>query len=452
MTRRDQADAVIAGNLHEFFERASAERGVFSAMLPPKPIAPSLIPTADGSISQLLLTIPTYATTNPEYAAAYESLFKAMPAGVKFIVLVHESAANAVNAWITSHNHAPHAVVIEAPDYLHFSVWAEDGYVVSTDDQATFFIEPYAFPRYADSLVSDMVSHGTSLSNTQAPLYFQGGNCLVGDDFWFIGVDYPANSLRYIPSVISPQAGEDNDVFIRRLYREYLDVNRNLIYIGSTTPVPSETYRLVKENGAYKVDNVFAGNHVGTRQPLFHIDMFITLAGRNSAGKYRVLVGDPSAAAQLTGERISDYHMTAVFQNIAEALTKLGFDVIRNPLPLTSASETVETEAFNHPDDAVFYAIYSELKKANIQSVEMRSWYFATANNALVEYLPGGTSTVYLPTYGHDKWAHLKTTDDENKRIWEQLGFQVRQLSNFHPFAQNLGAVHCIKKYLARNP
>jgi hypothetical protein len=25
-------------------------------------------------------------------------------------------------------------------------------------------------------------------------------------------------------------------------------------------------------------------------------------------------------------------------------------------------------------------------------------------------------------------------------------------LGDFHPFAQNLGAVHCIKKYLARRP
>jgi hypothetical protein len=34
--------------------------------------------------------------------------------------------------------------------------------------------------------------------DTQAPLYFLGGNLLIGDDFFFIGSDYPAESLKYI--------------------------------------------------------------------------------------------------------------------------------------------------------------------------------------------------------------------------------------------------------------
>jgi hypothetical protein len=32
----------------------------------------------------------------------------------------------------------------------------------------------------------------------------------------------------------------------------------------------------------------------------------------------------------------------------------------------------------------------------------------------------------------------------------ETLGFTVHQLADFNVFAQNLGSVHCIKKYLAR--
>jgi hypothetical protein len=31
-----------------------------------------------------------------------------------------------------------------------------------------------------------------------------------------------------------------------------------------------------------------------------------------------------------------------------------------------------------------------------------------------------------------------------------RLGFSVQMLGDFHPFAENLGAVHCMKKYLAR--
>jgi hypothetical protein len=57
---------------------------------------------------------------------------------------------------------------------------------------------------------------------------------------------------------------------------------------------------------------------------------------------------------------------------------------------------------------------------------------------------------VWLPTYGHGPWADLRAVDDQNKQIWRRLRFTVKELADFHPFAQNLGAVHCIKKYLDR--
>ena len=79
-----------------------------------------------------------------------------------------------------------------------------------------------------------------------------------------------------------------------------------------------------------------------------------------------------------------------------------------------------------------------------------RMWYFATSNNCLVQIDDEIGNQVWLPTYGHDPWAELAATDDANRRIWEELGFDVHQLADFNPFAQGLGAVHCIKKYLER--
>jgi hypothetical protein len=81
-------------------------------------------------------------------------------------------------------------------------------------------------------------------------------------------------------------------------------------------------------------------------------------------------------------------------------------------------------------------------------SAKERMWYFATSNNALVQNAP--TNDVWLPTYGYGNWKELTKTDAANKKVWEDLGFTVHQLSDFHPFAENLGAVHCIKKYLGR--
>lgn len=155
-------------------------------------------------------------------------------------------------------------------------------------------------------------------------------------------------------------------------------------------------------------------------RPLFHIDMFISLVGKNANGQYTVLVADPQLAADILNEPLPEGAMQEVFNDIAAQLTILGFNVIRNPIPMA------------YDDD---------------DSEKTRYWYFATSNNVILQDTP---KVVWIPTYGHGVWSSLAATDARNKEIWENLGYEVRQLADFHPFAANLGAAHCIKKYLAR--
>jgi hypothetical protein len=410
------------GDLSDDFLAGRRDVGPFIAPLgDPKPAAPSLISSAHGSIDEILLTIPAYAAESSVLARAYQDLLAKLPSSTRFRVLTHESAQISVGAWFAGRT----ARIVLAPDHLNFSVWAEDGYVVVRDQPTgeTFFVEPFAFPRYGDSLIADFISSGTGTGDTQAPLYFQGGNVLIGDDFFLIGADYPAETLRqYLGRVIVPNAGESGEAAVRRLYTEYLDTARRLMYVGATIPVPAETIRDVTIDGQQWRELLYFGNRPGTSQPLFHIDMFISLAGRGPAGKYRLLVGDPKRAADALGEPARPHAMQEVFDNIARRLGQLGFEVIRNPLPLAYMDDPAE---------------------------RLRTWYFATGNNALVEIVPG-SSTVWLPTYGHGDWAQLSAIDAANAGIWESLGFTVRMLGDFHAFAENLGAVHCIKKYLAR--
>ncbi len=150
--------------------------------------------------------------------------------------------------------------------------------------------------------------------------------------------------------------------------------------------------------------------------------MFLTLAGRDEAGRYVVLVGDPRMAAQVLDQPLSRHAMAPVFDDIAADLADMGFRVVRNPLPLT------------YDDD---------------ERGRVRKWYFATANNALVQ-VTKTSRDVWLPTYGHRKWPELTATDAVNRDIWLSLGFVVHELGDFHPFAVNQGAAHCVKKYLAR--
>ena len=412
----------------ESLDAQARGRAVLADVIPVGPQAPRLVSTGHGAIQELLFTIPTYAVgdiggqPNP-LEAVYQDLFRQLPKTIRLIVMTHESTAQIVDEWLTTAGFKQ-SQVVTVPDHLHFSIWAEDGYVIARDTAtgSTFFIEPYEFLRYGDGLVADFVSNATSLATTQAPLYFQGGNVLIGDDFFFIGADYPANSLKYINTVILPNEGETKVDAVKRLYCHYMDRSRTLYYIGSTIPVPSQATRTITIDGQQWTEELYAGNRPGTVQPLFHIDMFLSLAGKGANGRYQVLVGDPRLGAKILKVPVWPHAMAEVFDNIAESLTRQGFEVVRNPLPMAYADDPQARE---------------------------RRWYFATANNALV-WIDGAQKEVWLPSYGFGNWKSLVATDAENRRIWQTLGFTVHMLGDFHPFAENLGAVHCIKKYLAR--
>lgn len=397
----------------------------------PAAVEPRLISSAHGEITQILLTIPAYAVhsaaglPNP-LSSTYRDLLAKLPHGIRTIVVTHEAVAAEVESWLAEAGLLERALVIAAPDHLNFSVWAEDGYVVVEDTRSArrYLLEPYEFPRFGDSLIADLVRNHSELLGNQAPLYFQGGNVLVGDRFFLIGADYPANTLRrYLNRVIVPAPGETPAATVHRLYRDYLDTGRELVYVGTTIPVPSEQRRPITIDGEQWTELIYFGNAAGTVQPVFHIDMFISLAGRDNDGAYQVLVGSPRLAADVLQVPLWPHSMQDAFDNIAQGLQRQGFKVIRNPLPLT------------YMDDP---------------ESQVRTWYFATANNALVQISGKADRRVWLPTYGHGDWTALQETDRANRDIWTDLGFSVTLLGDFHPFAENLGAVHCIKKYLDR--
>jgi hypothetical protein len=394
-----------------------------------RPAAPSLIATAQGAIARLLLTIPSYAASGGErnpYGVVYRDLLAKLPAATELVILTHDAADEIVRGWLAAARRTAPAEVIATDDFLGFSVWAEDGYVVISEGDGAgrpnAFVEPAAFPRYGDALVADQVAAAAGLGLYQAPLHLQGGNVLIGDDFFFIGIDYPLLTFDEGILTAPTQAGEDE--LLRQVYRRYLDAQRTFVPVGTTLPVPAATRREVRIDDATWQEEIYAGNEPGTRQPIFHIDMFVSLAGRGTDGRFRVLVGDPRAAARLTKEPLQPHAMAPVFDDIARDLGRRGYDVTRSPLPL----------------------VYSDDVDARV-----RSWYFATSNNVLIHAPAGDTPQVFIPTYAHGPFSDtLAATDRANADIWESLGYEVVALADFHPFASNLGAAHCIKKYLAR--
>jgi len=346
------------------------------------------------------------------------------------------------------------------PEYVSFTDWAEDGYVALTDasDGSAYLLEPWQFLRAGDALIADAVEEYTDIRAAQAPLVFQGGNCLIGDDFWLLGTDYYADTISLVqggrPPVAVPD-GADLDAFVRGLFHDYVDASRELHLVGTRRPIAVRDF-VGRREGPPDQPEWFLdlpSDGVGAYQPIFHIDMFVTLAGRRG-DRFTMLVGDPSMADSMLGTR-SPYGLADAYDQIARTFAGAGMDVVRNPLvhrPTRGRSFSVaELRRIGEGDAALLQAV-AELTASGADddtAVTVRSWHHVTWNNCLVEDSATAGRHVYLPTYGAGA-PDLAALDAHMATLWEGLGFTVHRLADFGSFARRQGVVHCIKKYLRR--
>ena len=443
-------------------DAATERRTKFVSVLRPRALgirSPSLTSSYAGTIDTIMFAFPRYAV-NAALAAGYKSVIAALRPGTAFVVVHAKSVRPEIDRWFAGAGHPIDKVTfIELPDYVNFTDWAEDGYV-SLADRATgtaFLMEPWEFPRSGDTLIAEAVQSSTDTKTGQAPLIFQGGNCLICDDFWLLGKDYFADSVRLVSEPRGPVAMPDGttpDEFVAQLFTDFVDKERRLIVVGTNKPIPLRSFYGTLVANKYFLD--IASGGAGTFQPIFHIDMLITLIGRN-AGTFDVLVGSPALADALLG-RSSPFGLDDVYDTIAQQLTTEGFNVRRNPLvhqPTEGSRFTLNElrELAQRPGNEELGPAVDELAAAGATGttqVTARSWHHITWNNCLVENSTKTGRHVYLPTFGHGRRADLKPIDAEMTRLWTELGFTVHALGDFNAFAERQGVVHCIKKYLQR--
>jgi hypothetical protein len=309
----------------------------------------------------------------------FTDLFGALPVSTRLTVLTQAGAQDALAGVLASSGVTDRTSVIVAPEDMgDFTVWAQDPFLVVGDH----LVQPAEFEHDGDDAIAPLLG----MRVERSPLHFQGGDVLVGDDFALVGRGC-SDGLEEL-------------------------LGCRVVKVGTDLPVPSETNRALADGRIEVVHQA-----VGRAAPLAHLDLFITLAGGR-----RLLVGSPGLADDVLGRPPVDHALSPLFDDIAQQLLDEGFEVIRNPLPLT-------------------YGDGRRLVEGRPERV--RLWYFATANNCLV-----GDGHVWLPAYGYGAWPELAATDEANRRIWEGLGFATHQVSGLHPFAQRLGALRCITKVL----
>jgi hypothetical protein len=381
---------------------------------------PALVSSTFGTFDQVLLTLPHWLFRARTYANVYKDFFKKFPKRLRYLFVVQRRKRPSLRKWIRDYGLGDRSDVVAVRDSLRFTEWAEDPYVIVQNGGRglSSFIEPRVFKRSGDNQIANQVARAKlDVSLRPSTLIFQGGNVLIGDDFWFIGVDHPRASR------IRPRPGETDSAAAARVFGNAMEIRRRLHIIGTDLRIPEHSLRQIQKDGKEWIEQRYRGNKRGTRQPIFHIDMFITLAGRDERGAPVVLVGDPRMADEILdrGDRPEEASYDA-FNDIALQLTRKRFHVVRNPLPLVVSDNAQRRE---------------------------RMWYFATSNNAIVQ-VGRRRRTVWLPSYGYGNFKELAATDRANREIWEGLGFTVHMLTDFHPYAHDLGAAHCIKKFLAR--
>lgn len=392
--------------------------------------ARQVVSTAHGPLRRLLLCFPLEAALRPGYRAAYADLFATLPPTTRLTVLVDPRAADVLDELVATAGRQATTTMVPADHGLRFTVWAQDPCLVLQDDDAqTTLLTPLIFDRQQDAGTVGLVARATGAQARPSSLRFHGGYVLVGDDFVLVGRDCREATLETLEreeatTIVGEQARTERAA---ARFREELGSDRRVLFVGSGRRLPPDRTRPIHVNGGEVLEILPGG--ADSPPPLGHLDMFMTLAGRGPSGRYRVLVGSPALADDLLGRAPVDAAVSGLFDDVAAQLASEGFEVIRNPLPLTRGDGR---------------------RRIDGQLRDVRLWYFATANNCLVQLDAVEGDHVWLPTYGHGAWRELTATDAVNRQIWEGLGCTVHELGSFHAFAQRHGALRCIAKELDR--
>ena len=196
-------------------------------------------------------------------------------------------------------------------------------------------------------------------------------------------------------------------------------VDHRAVVVGGDVPAGATPAAWDALRNALGYRQVIA-SRVGKPQPLFHLDLYLALAGPDPAsGRPLALVGSARLARETLGQPADDTSLDEGLDAVAEELSAHGYVVERLPvLPFRGDLA---------PDGA---------------------WY--SYANCLVEVFDD-VRRVVAPAFGSGTGDELDTLDAAAEHIWSGLGFDVSfARGEFAYLAQLGGSVRCMTKVLAR--
>jgi hypothetical protein len=354
----------------------------------------SLLPSSSGRIRHVFLVATRRMPGFDE--GMLQRLLNLAGRAERLSLAVHEGEAETFRALVECLGLGAKTEIIEAPTGAALWPWAQDRVTVFRNGDGMQVLECADAGDYTGAAAARALGRaGRAALDLPQP----GGNVLVDGAVCFVGADF----------------GEGR-----------IDTTRGIEVIACQ---PLERrgptrFQIAPGDLSWRqdIDRSIAAD--GSRQPVFHLDMFMTLTGETRDGAPRILLGDPVWASALIGLPLPEGFPVKAFEQIEFGLRLRGYEVMRNPLP------------FIYFDD---------------EPAKLRQWFYASANNCWVECMEAqGGCRVFLPEYGFGPWQALKATDDANAAIWEGLGFEVVRGGDFLPLADQLGSLNCVTRILER--
>jgi len=345
--------------------------------------------------------------SDPAFAASYRGflarLLQRFPASIWFALVTHSRAAPAMRCWLDAHADLNRIRVIDVEDSLRFSVWVSDIFVFCEENGRMVVYAPCQFPRAEDARLAERIARALGLPCLRSELFFQGGNLLVTRAGVLIGADDVSALAETRPGM--PRAD------IARLYAKTLGQGTTVLELGATDRIYGERGRAHGSRAGW-TSRIYPGTPQNGSQPIFHIDLCVTLLGGR-----RVAVGDPVLAGELCQATRADPGVAEGLNAFAATLARAGFDVVRVPLAFLQAEDPVNHSLASFP---------------------------ALSQNVIADF---GTRRVFVPSAADlAPFEGLASLDAVHLALWEENGFSPVLLDDLKPVFHRLGGPRCLVK------
>jgi hypothetical protein len=339
-------------------------------------------------------------------------------------------------------------VITEIGLPLVHSEWAQDGFCVLVHDaQTQVLLQSLSSRRFLDQFVSYELALKRKLSMYLMPTLteWEGGNVLVGDKFALVGKNTLASNWQKTIQQLQDSDRADQILISKAfdLMKQDMEAQLGLeevIWVG----YPNVRRDLMNQK------------HF-CYQPLFHIDLFLTLGGKDAAGSEILFLSDPSLGwALLRSAGLHDFiGPTGLVACDGEPLTEqmVAYSICRDTNDFF--------DAYNKSSMAKRQFRLVSLPML-IEAGVVYSW-----NNCLVE-VANESSKAFVPNYiMADAGSRalvpsevrmnqkMRVLQDAVERIMQEQGIREIVWTGHGIFMQHFsrrkGSLHCLTKVLRRD-